>query len=131
MTTHYEIVALYIGLCVLLMAFLKANCGRARVGSKVDYGAGDSDSMARAMRVQGNAVEDVPITLIGLLALATMQAPPLLLHIIGGTLVGARVLHAVGLGGKGGPSIGRILGTIGSLLCLLVTAGACIYFALT
>jgi len=127
----YEIVTLYIGLNVLLMAFLKMNCGRVRASTKVDYGAGDNDRMARAMRVQGNAVEDVPITLIGLIGLATLSAPPLLLHILGGTLTGARVLHATGLGGKGGFSLGRLLGTIGSLLCLLVTAGACIYFALT
>lgn len=128
--THFEIVTLYIGLNVLLMAFLKMNCGRVRVATKVDYGAGDDDQMARAMRVQGNAVEDVPITLIGLLALASLSAPTLLLHILGGTLTGARVLHAMGLGGKGGFSLGRVLGTIGSLLCLLVTAGSCIYFAL-
>ena len=131
METPFEIVTLYIGLNVLLMAFLKLNCGRVRTATKVDYGAGENDRMARAMRVQGNAVEDVPITLIGLLALAALSAPAMLLHILGGTLTGARVLHAVGLGSKGGFSLGRVLGTIGSLLCLLVTAGACIYFAIT
>lgn len=127
----FEIVTLYIGLNVLLMAFLKLNCGRVRVATKVDYGAGDNDRMARAMRVQGNAVEDVPITLIGILGLASLSAPGLLLHILGGTLTASRVLHATGLGSKGGTTIGRLLGTIGSLLCLLVTAGSCIYFALT
>ena len=127
----FEIVTLYVGLNVLLMAFLKMNCGRVRVATKVDYGAGDDDRMVRAMRVQGNAVEDVPITLIGLLALASLSAPNLLLHVLGGAFTAARILHAIGLGSKGGFSLGRFLGTLGSLLCLLGTAGACIYFALT
>ena len=127
----YEIVTLYIGLNVLLMALLKMNCGRVRASTKVDFGAGDNDRMARAMRVQGNAVEDVPITLLGLIGLAALSAPPLLLHVLGGTLTGARVLHATGLGSKGGFSVGRVLGTIGSVLCLLVTAGACIYLSIT
>ena len=126
--SHYEIAALYIGLNVLIMAFLKMNCGRVRAGQKVDFGEGGNESMARAMRVQANAVEDVPITLIGLIALATLTTPAALLHTIGGVLTGARVLHAIGLGG--GAGLPRVLGTIGSLLCLLVTAGACIYFAL-
>ena len=127
----YEIVTLYIGLNVLLMAFLKMNSGRVRSATKVDFGAGDNDRMARAMRVQGNAVEDVPITLLGLIGLATLAAPPMLLHILGGTLTASRVLHATGLGSKGGFSLGRVLGTIGSILCLLVTAGACIYYSVT
>ena len=128
--THFEIVTLYIGLNVLLMFFLKLNAGRVRTGTKVDFGAGDNDAMTRAMRVQGNAVEDIPITLIGLFGLASLQAPALLLHILGGGLTASRVLHALGLGSKGGASFGRIVGTIGSVLCLLVTAGACIYYAL-
>lgn len=129
--THYEIATLYIGLNVLLMAFLKMNAGRVRTAEKVDFGQGDSDRLARAMRVQGNAVEDIPITLLGLLGLATLSAPTLLLHILGGGLTVSRLLHALGLGSRGGISVGRLLGTIGSLLCLLGTAGSCIYFALT
>lgn len=129
--THIEIATLYTGLNVLLMAFLKLNAGRVRSGSGVDFGAGDSDAMARALRVQGNAVEDIPIILLGLWGLASLSAPTTLLHVLGGGLTASRVLHAVGLGSKGGFSLGRVLGTIGSLLCLLATAGFCIYYALT
>lgn len=128
--THYEIAALYIGLNVLLMLILKLNAGRVRSSEKVDFGQGDSERMARAMRVQGNAVEDVPITLIGILGLATLSAPTGLLHGLGITLTVARVLHAIGLGSAGGFSIGRLLGALGSLVALLVTGGACIYYAL-
>ena len=114
---------------MLLMAFLKMNCGRVRVGQKVDFGEGGNDAVSRAMRVQGNAVEDIPITLVGLVGLAALSAPTALLHTLGAVLTIARVLHAIGLGGNVG--MARLFGTIGSLLCLLVTSGSCIYFALT
>ena len=127
--TNYEIAALYIGLNVLLMAFLKMNAGRVRAGQKVDFGEGGNDAMARAMRVQGNAVEDVPITLLGLVGLAMVSAPNVLLHVFGAGLTASRVLHAIGLGG--GSLAPRFVGTLGSLLCLLGTAVCCIYFALT
>ena len=125
----YEIVTLYIGLNVLLMAFLKMNCGRVRSSAKVDFGDGGNEAMARAMRVQGNAVEDVPITLIGLIGLVLVSAPTVLLHVFGVLLTVSRVLHAIGLGA--GAFLPRVLGATGALFCLLGTAGACIYFALT
>ena len=129
--TGFEAAGLWIGLNVVLMALLKGAVGRTRFQTKVDYGAGDNDKMQRMMRVQGNAVEDVPVALVGLAALAFLSAPVTLLHGLGGTLFVARVLHALGLGGKGGISFGRVAGTIGSVLVLLVTGGACIWFALT
>ena len=127
----FEVVGLWIGLNVLLMVFLKGAVGRTRGQTKVDFGAGDSEAMQRMMRVQGNAVEDVPIALIGLGILGLMSAPVMLLHGLGGTLFVSRVLHASGLGSKGGFSFGRIAGTIGSMLVLLITGIACIYLALT
>ena len=129
--TGIEIAGLWIGLNVLLMTFLKGAVGATRSRTKVDYGAGDNEKMQRMMRVQGNAVEDVPISLIGLGVLAMMSAPNMLLHGLGGVLFVSRILHATGLGGKGGASFGRVAGTIGSLLVLLVTGGACLWFALT
>lgn len=129
--TGFEVAGLWIGLNVVLMALLKGAVGRTRGQTKVDYGAGDNDKMQRMMRVQGNAVEDIPIALIGLGALAFLSAPVTLLHGLGGTLFVSRVLHAFGLGGKGGFSFGRIAGTIGSVFVLLITGGACIWLALT
>jgi uncharacterized membrane protein YecN with MAPEG domain len=129
--TGYEAAGLWIGLNVLLMALIKGAVGRTRGQTKIDYGAGDNDKMQRMMRVQGNAVEDVPIALIGLGALAFMAAPIMLLHGLGGTLFLSRLLHAFGLGGSGGISFGRVAGTIGSVLVLLITSVACIWLAVT
>jgi uncharacterized protein len=120
---------LYIGLFALLMLVLKMNVGRVRSSKKINLGDGNDDAMQRAIRVQGNAVEDVPVVLFGLVALALMGAPVLLIHAIGGTFLIARVLHAVGLGGMAGAGAGRLVGTFLSLIALLVTAAACIWFA--
>lgn len=127
--TELQAVGLWVGLNVLLMFFLKGNTGRIRAKTKVDIGAGDSEQMQRAMRVQGNAVEDVPVALIGLGALGLMTAPIMLIHGLGGVLFASRVLHAAGLGGKGGFSFGRFAGTLGSVLVLLVTGIACLWYA--
>lgn len=125
----FEIVTLYIGLSVLLMAILKLNCGRVRSSSNVDFGDGGNEAMARAMRVQGNAVEDVPITLLGIIGLAYVSAPTVLLHVFGIMLIASRLLHAIGLGA--GITLPRVLGAIGALFGLLGTGGCCLYFALT
>ena len=43
--------------------------------------------MQRAIRVQGNAVEDVPVVLLGLLGLAALAAPVVLIHALGGSFL--------------------------------------------
>ena len=126
-----EAVVLYAGLFVLLFIGLKLNAGRVRVATKVNFGEGASDPMTQVMRVQGNAVEDVPITLLGLYGLAALSAPVLMIHILGGSFLAFRLAHAITLGSGTGSGIGRFVGTMGTMLVMLVTGGACIYFALT
>lgn len=128
--TGYEAATLYAGLFVLLFLTLKLNTGRVRASAKISVGHGDNDALHRAMRVQGNAIEDVPVTVIGLFGLAALSAPTLLVHILGGGFFVFRVLHAVGLGGSTGTGLGRMIGTLGSAIVMLVTGGACVWFAL-
>ncbi|MBR9806329.1 MAG: glutathione S-transferase [Alphaproteobacteria bacterium] len=120
---------LYVGLFALLMLVLKANVARVRAKEKVMFGDGDNDAMLRAIRVQGNAVEDVPIVLIGLVALGAMAAPVWTVHALGAAFLLGRILHAVGLGGSSGGSPGRMVGTLLSLVVLLLTAGICVGMA--
>jgi len=129
--TAFEAVVLYAGLFVLLFIGLKLNAGRVRVATKVNFGEGGSDPMMQAMRVQGNAVEDVPITLLGLFGLATLAAPVWLIHVLGAGFFVFRLAHAVTLGSGTGSGLGRLIGTLGTLIVMLVTGGACIWFALT
>lgn len=122
---------LYIGLFGLLMLLLKMNVGRARTSQKVMFGDGGNEVVQRAIRVQGNAVEDVPVVLLGLFGLAFLEAPVVLIHGLGASFLLGRVLHAIGLGGSSGGSFGRMWGTLISVLVQLVTAGACLWYALT
>jgi len=128
--TNLETVTLWVGLHVLLMLALKFNAGATRGKTKVNFGDGDNEIMQRALRVQGNAVEDVPIAMIGLVMLSQLAAPIWLLHALGGTMFVSRVLHALGLGKSSGVSAGRLIGTIGSVLVLLATGIACLWYAL-
>ena len=120
-------VTLYIGLFVLLFVILKINAGRVRGGSKVSVGHGGNDALQTAMRVQANAIEDVPIVLLGLIGLAAMAAPVNLIHGLGGSFFVFRSLHALGMGGAPGFGKGRFIGTLGSMLVMLATGVACLY----
>lgn len=123
-------VTLYAGLFVLLFLILKLNAGRVRGGSKVSIGDGGNDALQCAMRVQANAIEDVPIVLIGLFGLAALAAPVNLIHGLGGSFFVFRALHALGMGGAPGFGFGRMVGTLGTLVVMLVTGGACLYYVL-
>ncbi|MEZ5946487.1 MAG: MAPEG family protein [Hyphomonas sp.] len=129
--TSMHAAVLYAGLFGLLMLLLKLNVGRVRVSEKIEFGDGNNEPMQLAIRVQGNAVEDVPVVLLGLLGLGALSAPALLIHGLGGSFLLGRILHATGLGASAGTSFGRGVGTLITLLVMLVTAGACVWFAVT
>ncbi len=129
--TAIEAAALYTGLFLILFFALKLNCGRVRIREKVNFGEGANEKMIQAMRVQANAVEDVPIILIGFYAMAFTGAPALFILVLGGFFLAARLAHALSLGSGDGTGTGRLLGTIGTVLTTLITAGSCLYFALT
>ena len=95
-----------------------------------NLGDGNDESKQRAIRVQGNAVEDVPVVLFGLVGLGLLAAPVLLIHGLGISFLIARILHAIGLGGMAGAGIGRLIGTLMSLIVMIATAAACIWYAL-
>jgi uncharacterized protein len=111
--------SLYLGLMVLLMMGLKMWTGAQRGRLKVQPGDSSNAEFNRMLRVQHNAVEDVPPLMVGLLALGLLEAPLWMIHTAGGVLVVSRLLHAVGLAGSGAFSFGRLVGTVGTLLCYL------------
>ena len=127
--TSMQAATLYAGLFCLLMLILKANVGRVRTKHKVGFGDGGSQPLQRSLRVQGNAVEDVPVVLFGLLGLGALAAPVLLIHGLGASFLVGRILHAVGLGSSSGSSFGRSVGTLITALVMLATAIACIWYA--
>ena len=120
--------AFNIGLLIILMLALKVYVGGRRRALKL--ASGDTHpEFNRAVRVQLNAVEDVPALMVGIGALALLGMPAWYIHAAGMTLFVARALHAFGLAGSGGFSVGRLLGTLGTFAVAIAVAGACLVHA--
>lgn len=129
--TPVQAAALQLGLLTVLMLGLKLYVGARRGKLKVPSGDVANVEFGRAARVQLNAVEDVPVLMIGLAALAALAMPAWYIHLAGAVLLASRIAHAVGLAGSSGFSLGRAVGTTGTLLVYLAVAGALIVHAFT
>ncbi len=91
------VVPIYAALCGLFLIFLSARVIRQRRRSKVALGDAGKPEMQRAMRVQANFSEYVPLALL-LLALAELQGlDAVILHALGLLLLLGRLLHAFGV----------------------------------
>ncbi len=106
-TASAHAAALWAGLLILLMLVLSLLVVRQRAKHEVMLGDDGVPELARASRAFGNAAEYAPAGIAALALLALVQAPPLILHIVGATLFVGRVAHAIGLSLTGGPSPGR------------------------
>lgn len=118
------VTALYAALGGVLVLALAWQVTRARQRFAVGLGTGDRPEVERAVRAHANAVEYLPVALVLLLTLELNGGRFWLLHGAGALLLVARVLHAVGLSGSGGPSFGRYWGTAGTWLVILGLAVA-------
>ena len=116
------ITGLYAALCALLILALSYRIVALRRRLKVGIGDGGDAGLARAIRAQANAIEYIPLLLVMLLVAENNGAGEVFLHAAGAGLVLARVLHAVGLSGSAGTSVGRFWGTLGTWILLLVLA---------
>ena len=124
------ITLLFASLHVLLMLVLLARISRHRHGRKIGLGDGGDAVLNRKIRVHGNFVEHAPIALLllGLLELCGLQA--VWLWTFGSALLLGRTMHAIGLSGSGGYSIGRFWGTALTWLVLLAMAIAGLWLSL-
>lgn len=104
------VVALYGALNAIFNVFLANNVSTVRRKEKVGLGLGSSKDLETAVRVHANNAEFVPLALVMLLIAELMGGSSLVLHCLGGTLLVARVLHAIGLPRKA-PNVPRFAGT--------------------
>lgn len=127
-----EIAALYCGVNILLLMVLSFLVAMGRNKHKVLLGDGGNERLNRTIRVHGNAAEQVPAALVGLLALALFDpaTPIWLLHAAGISLTAGRIFHAVGLS-MGALNAGRAGGMLLTLLSYLLIGGGLIYVALS
>jgi len=95
--TLFQIVALYIALHCLLTPILMFRVGQVRIKEKINLGDGGNETLLTRIRAHGNYTENMPIALIGLIALAMLKANPIALHVFGIVFLVGRILHAMGM----------------------------------
>jgi uncharacterized membrane protein YecN with MAPEG domain len=116
--------ALYLGLLVALGIGLSVPVMLRRRAARVGVGDGGDDILLRRIRIHGNFVEQAAL-IAPLLALAPFAgAPSLVIHLIGGSMLLGRVLHAQGLAAGPGPTFGRVAGMALSWTSLSLAAVA-------
>ena len=101
------IAALYAALLALLVVALSVRIALYRMRHRIGLGDGGDKRLLRLIRAHGNAVEFIPLGIVLLALLELCGAHPMGLHAAGGAFLLARVMHAVGVSGHPGVSIGR------------------------
>lgn len=124
-----QIAGIYVAINILMLVWFALGVVRHRFSGKISIGDGGSEPLARAIRVHGNAAENIPPALVGLLALALVQGPVWSLHVIGVLLTVGRISHAIGM--NGGPVIFRQLGMLLSWASMVIVSLALLYFVFT
>ena len=122
------ITTIFAGLLALMLVGVSIRVTVLRARKKIDFFDGGDKELGRAIRVQGNFVEYVPMALLLLGLLEWMGSKPWIIYVLGIALVLSRIIHAWGL--YSGVFNGRVVGTtitwivlaVGGLLALSVVA---------
>jgi uncharacterized protein len=117
---------LYVGINILIVLVLVFLVIRQRRAFKCVIGDGGHLPLMLAIRAHANAIETIPLGLIGLLALASVGAQVWTVHSLGIMLTLGRVLHAYGLSNNQGTSFGRMAGMLLTLMAILLIGVACV-----
>jgi len=128
--TGLEAAGLYVGLNLLILLVLGTNTSLARRKYKISLGDGDNEEMLCKMRAHANATEWMPAALIGLVVLAMMAVPTMIIHVFGLLFTVARGAHGYALGSGDKSNPGRKIGSALTLLIYLGMALALIYYAI-
>jgi uncharacterized protein len=111
------------GILGVLVILLALRIVKLRRSLKVGIGSADSLPLELAIRVHGNAIENIPLGLL-LLGLLEIQGANLWFIIFcASALVIGRALHVIGLSKSQGKTFGRFFGTITTWLMILITSG--------
>jgi uncharacterized membrane protein YecN with MAPEG domain len=119
-TITVPITAITTALLALMLLAISVRVTVLRRRKKVSLLDGGDSELLRAIRVQGNFVEYVPILLILMGLLEAMHSAPWLIYAFGAVLLIVRVSHAIGL--YTGKFPARAVGAAGTWLLLAVGA---------
>ncbi|MEM6513172.1 MAG: MAPEG family protein [Pseudomonadota bacterium] len=91
------ITPLYVALFALMLICLSILTIRSRVRTRIAVGPGDDAGLLRAMRVQANFCEYIPMALLAMFFVETLWGSSAWIHALGGALMIGRVSHAFGV----------------------------------
>ena len=114
---------------MLIQVALMFSVIKSRGDLNIFIGHGDNAMLERRIRAHGNFIENVPTFLIGLLLLELMIGSGLWVLVLGAVVVIARLSHAIALIANSGVTAGRLIGTLGTVIPTVVTAGYLILLA--
>lgn len=125
---HHEIAAIlpYAGILGLMFMFLSFDVVRYRWKYKVLFGDEGYPELARAIRIHGNFAEYVPLALLLLLLLSLSEVSPWVIHIMGTTLILARILHYFGVKSPIWPNLCRFFGVTLTWIVMIMASILCI-----
>lgn len=116
------IVTLYAGLSGILLLALSSRVVNARRTHKIGIGDGGNEELTRAIRVQANFTEYVPLTLLLIVLIEMNGNSAMVIHGLGSALLISRVLHATGLSRSSGLSTARFVGILGTWMVLAISS---------
>jgi len=122
------ILSLYAGLLGVILIILSMKVAMTRKKNSIGIGDGGNEELSRAIRVQGNFIEYVPMGLILLAVFETNNGNAIVAHVAGSMLLIGRLLHAYGLGKSTGISMGRGMGMMLTWLSILGLGLVNIYY---
>lgn len=104
--------AFYAALMGFFIIYLGRRVAYCRRDNQLGIGGESHKELSVLVRAHGNAVENIPITLLLMVMAELNGAGALLLHVYGVVLVASRVAHAHGfIESKGRAHKGRLFGT--------------------
>ncbi|MEQ5125246.1 MAPEG family protein [Providencia zhijiangensis] len=118
--------SLYAVLGALLILRLSLHVVKLRNQYRVSVGDGGFSELQTAIRVHGNAIEYIPISLILLLLMEMNGAKVWMIHVCGILLIASRMLHSYGL--KNHDYSQRRMGMMGTYLALALMVIANAYY---
>lgn len=113
----------------LINFWLALRCGNVRRSASVSIGTGGNDLLERRMRAQLNFAENTPWILIMIAAIELAGKGGQWLAIVGGVYMLGRVAHGLGMDGTPPFAVGRMIGTLITMLALVGLAVVCVMVA--
>ena len=118
--SHFEIFGLYLIANLVLMMVLTVAIIRFRMNNAVSLGDGGSPVLHGRVRAHGNFVENAPLHLLALISMTQLGTSSLMLHVVGGTFIVGRVLHAWGITRERNANLPRQIGVVLTLVSFAV-----------